>query len=74
MKLGDLVHVVFLDHCHCSGGSAEPITCEVFGRIITKNKKFLTVASWLVHNEGQDANTESFAILTSAIVKARVLK
>lgn len=73
MKLGQVVHLVFDDHC-MGGKPGEPIVCEVFGRIVEKNEKYVTVASWLEYGGKVDDNSETFTIVRSTIKKVRVLK
>ena len=63
-----LVKITFLDHCTTLGGINKPITCIVFGLLISEDKTAYYVASWIAENK-IDENTDTSTILKSAVKK-----
>jgi hypothetical protein len=74
-KLGDIVSVIFLDHCRRpGGGESGPIELEVLGYLIEIEKSYITVAPWIETSMEVDENTEMYIIIRSAIKKVRRLR
>ena len=71
-KPGAVVAIRFLDHCH---GGDRPIEFVVYGRLVSKDRKHLTVDSWEYDNREtqHDDNEERFSIVRSTITGLAVL-
>lgn len=74
MKIGDLVHITFRDHCFTIGGATPAIKCEVTGFLAHINKLELVVASWVVEGDLEESNNDTYTILRSAIIKTTRLR
>jgi len=77
-KVGDIVHVVFWDHCE---SFHDAMQFEVFGKITGSTKKAWIIHCWQYHDQVQralDNNAEKnenwYAIVKSAIDSIRILK
>jgi hypothetical protein len=70
--VGDVVHVVFDDHAEIAPGhDSGPIIFEIFGRVLSKNRRSVNVATWLYSecSGTVDDNCVVYTILQSAIIK-----
>lgn len=73
-RIGDIVHITCLDHSRSSGDPQGKLEFEVFGRLFAEDTKGYFIGTWM-HLDGEiNADTESFYILKSTIVKARRLR
>lgn len=73
-SVGDIVHIVFLDHVE---DGDEPIEFEVFGRVIKKDPIFINVGSWLYTQEEnciEDSNIKTWCIVSSTIKTITIKK
>ena len=78
VKVGDIVHIVFLDHAE---NSRDSLKFEVFGRVFGVTSTAYLIYSWayvnpvdLAGDNNSDVNQHSFAIVKSAVESVRVLK
>ena len=76
-KIGDLVHITFLDHAE---NSKDALLFEVFGRLYKITRKAYLVRSWGYKDEidrAVDSNTDNehtYAIVKSAVESIRILR
>ena len=71
LVIGDIVHVVFLDHAE---GERE-ICFEVFGRVAKKDRTKLVLVCWgYIEADQIDDNVHCYTILKSAITQIKKLK
>lgn len=69
VAIGDIVRVVFDDHAEVSDHNPEPIVFEVFGRILSKNKRSIVLSTWSYSGSSEvDSNTVQYTLLCSAMV------
>lgn len=75
-KPGQLVSVIFHDHCR-QNGDVEPgvLTFEAVGRIKYNTKLFITLSFWHYSEDlmDRDENCEEFTIVKKAIVNVKKL-
>lgn len=69
IRRGQIVQVVFLDHCE---GGGVPLEFVVFGRLLSIDKTSLTVAGWTYANhkakqDPTDPNIKCWTILRSTV-------
>lgn len=77
VSIGDVVRVVFLDHCTGKGPDAGLITFECFGRVLGIGKKHYDICNWGYLPEAAepvDTNCEFMHILKGAVVSIERLK
>lgn len=74
-KLGEVLQVIFLDHCSRSGLNGKgPMLFEAVGRLVEKTEEYYTIAPWISPDLVVDDNTETYVILRSTIKAERRLK
>lgn len=73
-KHGDIVHLLFWDHCEHDGMPDGLLEVELTGRVVDVGKLHVGIGTWIATDMQQSHNNESFSILKSAIIKARKLK
>ena len=77
LKVGDVVHITFLDHAE---NSKDALLFEVFGRLYKITRKAYLVRSWGYVSDvdrAVDSNTDNehtYAIVKSAVESIRILK
>jgi len=77
LKVGDVVHITFLDHAE---NSKDVLLFEVFGRIYKITRKAFCVRSWGYVTDvdrAGDSNTDNehtYAIVKSAVDSIRILR
>lgn len=73
-KTGDIVEVVFLDHCEGSD-DGEPILFRVYGVVLIKAKSHYEIGSWVYDDMKRqgDRNETRYTIVRSAIRSIRTL-
>lgn len=73
IRNGDILFITVLDHCQ-GPPPIEPLSFEVYGRVVEIKPGHISVASWIATDHSLDSNTEIFVVLRSAILEARILK
>jgi len=75
MKKGNIVRIVFDDHCAHSEEAAEVLPCEVIGRVVAFDRKQIILRTWgCPDNLIYDINSDGYTILRSAITKLTILR
>lgn len=74
MKIGQYVHISFLDHSQYSGDAKGPIPLEVCGLIVGLSKESVEISSFYNAKDLFDGNNVTFSILLSTIKKIKRLK
>jgi hypothetical protein len=77
IKIGDVVRVVFLDHCSGSGYESGVLEFETFGRIAGITKTHFDICNWgyLPGSKTMaDDNCEFTHIVKGAIISIKILK
>jgi hypothetical protein len=76
-KIGDIVQVMFHDHCEVEGAEDSALMeFAVYGVLSEKTRTHLTVTAW-AHADNltnRDVNTKSFTLVRKAVTNVRVLK
>jgi hypothetical protein len=73
-KTGSIYQVEFWDHAHHTGSTSGPLMCRVWGQVIAQDELAIELAAWLCLDDVHGLNKESFAVLKSTVVKAKLLK
>lgn len=75
-KLGDILHVLLLDHASADGTTERgAIPFEVFGRIVYEDRNCYELAYW--HNPNTlniEHDTETIVVVKGAIQSYKILK
>lgn len=75
VKIGDIVHVRFHDHCRYGGRGRVGMYLEIdaYGQVMHVSDKSLEIGSWVTRDDQDSDNDESFSILKSTIIFLRRL-
>lgn len=73
-NVGDVVELIFLDHCTGSYPISGPVAIKTIGQVVEIHKGHVTISHWLYPNDMLDHNAEVSIIIKSTIKKVRVLK
>jgi hypothetical protein len=76
-KIGDMVRIVFIDHCSGSGYESGVLEFETFGRIAGITKTHYDICNWGYLPDSRamaDDNCEFVHIVRKAIISIKVLK
>jgi hypothetical protein len=73
MKVGQYVCLTIVDHCKGSC-AMELLTFEVTGKVLSLNRECAVLGTWVEPDATIDSNTETYAIIRSAIRKVRILR
>jgi hypothetical protein len=72
MKQGDLVEVLFWDHCM----NGDPMECKVWGKVEYLSRAHVEITTWELQTKSakeKENNREFFSILKKVIISTRVL-
>jgi hypothetical protein len=69
-----VVSITFYDHSSCPGNETGVLQCTVYGLLYEENELSYHVASWVTNGNPKDHNSETFAILKSAVIKVKKFK
>lgn len=69
--IGRIFHVVFMDHSENVGRTVQ---CEVFGRLVSYDRKEIVIRSWNVLDPEVQHNNTDYAICRKVIDKCNMLE
>ena len=69
-----VVRITFYDHSSCPGHETGVLQCTVYGLLYEEDALAYHVASWVTGGNPKDHNSETFAILKSAVIKIKRYK
>lgn len=72
-ETGKLYHILFLDH---SIGLDDDLTCEVFGRVIKQDSRYIYLAWWdlpYASKKTREDNQETAKIVKSSILRRKII-
>lgn len=74
MKIGQYLHISFLDHSQYSGENRGPMTMEVIGLVVGLTKQSVEISSFYNATNLFDGNNVTFSILRSNIRTVKKFK
>lgn len=67
LKVGDIVHIRFLDHTYGPGTQPGVARCEAFGKVIHEDIDEIQLVTWLSDGDAQDEHSNITSIIRRSI-------